>query len=225
MKRTWLVLALLLAAVGERTAAASPVMYFEHDGGGVSWVGAEGFNFAVNTAGASLQPPRLELFGDLVFTAGAADTVSPNARGGVDFHFVDGQIAFDFGADGSAVIPVLPFTISLSAAVYKQTWDNWDPNALVARMLLYPHLSLGSGMLDARLAHRLGVERQTLGGEAFLVIDDFLPSPSLEDPEFHDAVPNFINGRIAVRQVPEPQLLSLLIAGGMAVVRRQRRRR
>jgi hypothetical protein len=222
--RTSILLTVFLTAAGLRPAAAS-TLNFEHDGGGVASVGAEGFFLSVNVL-AGTDPFHLDMAGDLDFTTGAADVVSPNAQGGFDFHFVGGQLAFDFGADGRAVIPVLPFTISLSDAIYPQIWENWEPpTALVARMLSSPDLILGAGRLDAILAQRLDVQRRTLGGTAFMVVDDFLPTPLLSDPQHYDAVPNFISGRIALREAPEPQLVSLLVVGGLAVVRRRRRAR
>lgn len=77
---------------------------------------------------------------------------------------------------------------------------------------------LGAGLFDSRTAMLLGIQRQTLGGNANLYLDtyDFYPDPYRVAKAFGSIT--------VVADAPEPALICLMTLGAGVVMRRARRR-
>jgi hypothetical protein len=78
---------------------------------------------------------------------------------------------------------------------------------------------LGAGLFDSRTAMLLGIQRQTLGGNADLYLDtyDFFPDPY--------RVAKAFGSFTVIADAPEPMVICLMVVGAGVVARRVRRRR
>ncbi len=198
--------------------AAAATIHFEHDGGGISSIGAGGFQLFTE-----LESPDWAV--QFALETGPALSVTPGSSGGTDYAFAGGLLTL-FGTGGAlAAIPVAPFTISLSAPDHSPIWDALPLPGPVAEMSGLLYLVLGPGTLDPALAHALGVSTHTLGGSLQFIVDDFYGTSA---DAVRQAVPNWLAGDIDLRdrQVPEPSMLLLAALGsaGVAVRRRLSRR-
>ncbi len=194
-----------------QVAAAS--IHFEHDGGGFSSIGPGGFQLFTE-----LESPDWAF--QMALETGAALSVAPGASGGTEYAFGGGVLTLSGIGGVLAVIPVAPFTISLSAPDQDPIWDALPYPGPVSEMDGLLFVALGSGTLDPALAHALGVSTHTLGGSLQFIVDDFYGTPA---DAVRQAVPNWLAGDIDLRDVPEPSALVLASLGiGFAIRRRIR---
>jgi hypothetical protein len=223
-----LALCLLLSA----SSVGASVIQFSHDGGGLSSVGGGGFFLETELDFFGTDTADVNQVGFSLATRNPASIIIDDS-GGSTYVFNHGVVTFTFESRISKV-KVLPFTLELSPAIYDPTWGGDGPVALMPGLL---DLTLGSGKLSQSLAQALGVKKKTRGGGLSFIVDDFRGDP-LADAR--PGVPNFLDGsldattakgklkkgndqRAIAQSVPEPALLSLLLAGGALGVLRRRR--
>jgi len=227
-------------------AVGASEISFEADGGGFTVVSATGGMFWHPSDAAVIIGP----FADFALWT-PPGTAVPHPDGSWDFSFPGGTLAlsdveggaglFPYPVDASdigtipsliGVIPVLPFSFSLTPPVYDSTWDVWDPPRPVARMVGELELTLGPGTLRGDIAAALGVYPHTLGGHARWIVDDFLPNPTAGDCTFdaalgtddslHCGINNNASVHLTVQEVPEPLSVALIGLGiGVFAARRR----
>ena len=125
------------------------------------WIGGIGFAYGGDgglSGGVDIPSGDPYRSGQFNFSAGPAAQVSPNQIGGFDFVFDQGLFTFVEGATTLWEVPVLPFSVSLSAADNQQINSVWEPGALVAGWIMIS-AGLGIGHLDPQFAAELGVCR------------------------------------------------------------------
>lgn len=201
---------LTLLLLAPTRAHATEIGFFFESGGGQNYVNdyfvevvPNGFTFG--------------LFDGMTLTASAFPNggAQPNAAGGYDYAFDNWFMTFFIDDVAAAWIPVLRFTLSVSAPEHHQSSGVWPEGTSVGRMVSSGlNLTLGPGIIDPVVAAAAHVHSVTLGGTALLMLDDFLPhcGPFFEDQSSECAVLNHLSGRIDV-DAPEPATLALVALG------------
>jgi hypothetical protein len=244
MCTAWIASALL----GYPLAVGASTISFEADGGGRTVASA--------TGGLFWRPSDPIIFGPFASFAlwTPAGTAVQNADGSWDFSFPSGILALsdveggansftypvsasDIGVVPSlvGVLPVLPFSFSLTPPHDDSTWDLWSPPRPVASLVNSIELTLGPGTLRSDIAAVLGIHPETLGGKGTWIVDDWLHNPTASDCTFDDAlgadeslhcgINNNAGVVLTVQDVPEPISLGLIGVGIAAFAARRRARR